>query len=77
MDDPIRLPLSRFKRGPDQKIKRGGTGKLSYSGTARRIRTPIRANRNFKKPSKKGGGEYQQIPWPARAPFVWDPNHVA
>jgi len=69
MSDAILLPVSAFRRSPPpiQKIKRGGTGKISNSGTAAgRFHTPIRQLR-----SPKDG---KQIPWRPRGPVIWDPS---
>ena len=55
---PIRLPVSAFRRGGGVlKIKRGGTGKQGSSGTLHtRYHAPIRAIRDFRKPSKRHNG---------------------
>jgi hypothetical protein len=69
MSDAIRLPVSAFRRAPPdiQKIKRGGTGKISNSGTAAgRFHNPIRQLR-----SPKDG---KQIPWRPRGSVIWDPT---
>ena len=69
MTDPIRLPVSVFRRSPPavMKIKRGGTGKISNSGNAAgRFHNPIRQLR-----SPKDG---KQIPWHPRGKVIWDPT---
>ena len=68
-DSPIRLPVSAFRSSPPavMKIRRGGTGKVSNSGSIAKIaRTPVRAVRD----TKTG----KHLPWPVRAPVVWDPR---
>ncbi len=75
MSDPIRLPVSSFRRSPPEttKIKRGGTGKVSNSGNApKRFYTPVVGLRiGPKKPGKHNGGTL--APKPPRAPLIWDP----
>jgi hypothetical protein len=75
MTDPIRLPVSIFRRSPPAvtKIKRGGTGKISNSGNApKRFRAFVKGLRDPKKPGKHDGGTL--LPKPPRAPAVWDPH---
>jgi len=76
MSDAIRLPVSPFRRSPPavQKIKRGGTGKISSSGNGpKRLHAPVTGLRvGPKKPGKHGGGTL--VPKPPRAPSIWDPR---
>lgn len=45
------------------------------SGNApRRFRAPGAHLRNFKKASKFGVNEFQQLPKPPRSPAIWDPR---
>lgn len=62
MDSPIQLHPGP---GGSMKIKRGGTGKISNSGTVRRVRPPVRAIRD-----PKG----KHLPWPPRGKPIWDPR---
>ena len=75
-DGPIQLSVSPFRRSPPtvQKIKRGGTGKVSSSGNAaRRFYTPVIGLRvGPKKPGKHDGGTL--APKPPRAKPIWDPR---
>ena len=68
-ESPILLPVSMFRRSPPatQKIKRGGTGKISNSGNApKRFHNAVRAIRNV---------QGQHMPWPARnSKAIWDPR---
>ena len=79
LEGPVRLPVSPFRRSPPavQKIKRGGTGKVSSSGNAaRRFYTPVIGLRvGPKKPGKHDGGTL--APKPPQAPIIWDPSIYA
>ncbi len=67
---PIRL--GGDKPGGVIKIKRGGSGKTGNSGSARRLRAPVKGLRDFKKPGKHGGGTL--LPKPPDGPAIWDPR---
>lgn len=72
---PIRLPVSAFLRGGGVlKIKRGGPGKQGSSGSLqRRYHAPIRAARDFHKPSKRHNGEFRIHPKSPDSPPIWNP----
>jgi hypothetical protein len=63
---PIRIPISRWKRGTDLKVRRGGAISVNSGNAAGRYHIPNRAIRNVK------DGSY--LPWPARGEAIWNPR---